>query len=130
MINKVLRCLVTVVSLLIIALCILVCYRFIDIRTTVTMIIFNLFFISLYFQLSGSPTVKVVTLTAGNILGLFWNFMFHFVSLTGNNLFGVIFNSFFAVFFPILNLMWVVSFWSISLSFLPKLQTTVRKVKL
>jgi len=129
MINKVLRCLVTVVSVLIIALCLLVCYRFIDIQTTVTMIIFNLFFISLYFQLSGSPIVKVVTLTAGNILGLFWNFMFNFVSLTGNNLFGVIFNSFFAVFFPILNLMWVVSFWSISLSFLPKLQTTMRKVK-
>ncbi len=128
--NKVIRCLVTVLSVLIIALCLLVCYRFIDIQSTVTMIIFNLFFISLYFQLNGSRTVKVVTLTTGNILGLFWNYLFHYVSLTGNNIFGVSFNSFFAVFFPILNLMWVVSFWSISLSFLPKLQTTASKVKL
>jgi len=128
--NKVISCLVTVLSVLMIALCLLVCYRFVDIQSTVTLIIFNLFFISLYFQLNGSRTVKVFTLTTGNILGLFWNYLFHYVSLTGNNLFGVSFNSFFAVFFPILNLMWVVSFWSVSLSFLSKLRTTASKVKL
>jgi hypothetical protein len=105
-----------------IILCIVASFRFVNLQSTVTLIIFNLFFISLFFQLHGSPTLKVGMLTAGNILGLFWNLFFYYFSLAGYEYFGVSFNAFFTLIYPILNLMWIVPFWSLSLSFLPKLQ--------
>lgn len=60
-------------------------------------------------------------LTAGNLLGLFWNLLFYYLSLAGHEYLGVTFNAIFTMIYPILSLVWIVPFWSLSLSFLPKL---------
>jgi len=101
--------------------CLLTSYRILNIQTTLTLIIFNAFFISIFFQLNGTSLLKAGMLTAGNLLGLFWNFFFQYISVTGDLYLGSTFNALFAIVYPILNLMWIVPFWSLSLSFLPKL---------
>jgi hypothetical protein len=68
-------------------------------------------------------------LTAGNIVGLFWNLIFYYLSLAGYDYFGVAFNAFYTLIYPILNLMWIVPFWSLSLGFLPKQQEAIRQAK-
>ncbi len=112
--------------LTVIALCLIASFRFINFQSTLTLLIFNVFFVTLFFQLNGSPTMKTATLAVGNGLGLFWNFLFHDLSVAGSAGFGTVFSAFFTILYPILNLMWIVPFWSLSLSFLPKLapQTT------
>jgi len=105
----------------IIVLCLLLSYRYLSIQSSITMIVCNLLFITLFFQLNGSLTLKSAMLTACNLLGLFSNYLFQYISETGYQLFGSAFNIFYAITFPILTLMWIVPFWSLSISFLPKL---------
>jgi hypothetical protein len=107
----------------VIILCLSASLRFVDPQSTATLIIFNVFFVSLFFQLNGSLIMKVGILTVGDLLGFFWNYFFHDFSLAGYAYFGVSFNAFFTIIYPILNLMWIVPFWSLSLSFLPKPQS-------
>ena len=111
----------------IIALCLLLSYRYIDPQSSVTLIICNLLFITLFFQLNGSLTLKSILLTACNLLGLFSNYLFKHISDAGYQIFGSTFNNFYALIFPFLTLMWIVPFWSLSLSFLPKLPNTTEK---
>lgn len=119
---KAINRLAIVLSLEIITLCLIVSFRFVNIQSTITLIIFDLFFTSLFFQLNGSSTIKVAMLTAGNIIGVFWNLFFFYSFLAGCEYFGLSFNAVFTLIYPILNLMWIVPFWSLSLSFLPELQ--------
>ena len=119
--HKVINYLVLGLFSTIIALCLILSYRYLNIQSSLTLIICNLLFITLFFQLNGSLTLKSAMLTACNLLGLFSNYLFQYISETGYNLFGSAFNSFYAIIFPILTLMWIVPFWSLSLSFLPKL---------
>lgn len=115
--------------LVVIVLCLVTAFRFINIESTVTLLIFNLLFFSLTFQLDGSFNRKLGMLALGNIIGLFWNFFLHFFATAGAMVFGEIFNVFYAVFYPILNFMWVVSFWSLSLPVLPKPKSMHAEVK-
>jgi hypothetical protein len=108
----------------IILLCLLLSYRYLNIQSSVTLIICNLLFITLFFQLNGSLTLKSILLTGCNLLGLFTNYLFQRISETGQMVFGSAFNIFYAIIFPLLTLMWIVPFWSLSLSFLPKLPNT------
>jgi hypothetical protein len=119
---KTLNLLVSVLSIETIILSLVASFRFVNLQSTVTLIIFDLFFVSLFFQLNGSYAIKSVMLMAGNVLGVFWNMLFYYFSLAGCTYFGVSFNVVFTLLYPILNLMWIVPFWSLSLSFLPKLQ--------
>jgi hypothetical protein len=116
----------------VIILCLSASIRFVNFQSTVTLIIFNVFFISLFFQLNGSLLMKFAMLSVGDVLGFFWNLFFFYFSLAGGSYFGVAFNAFFTIIYPIMNLMWIVPFWSLSLSFLPKLspQKTAEEVKL
>jgi hypothetical protein len=109
---------------IIIALCLLLSYRYLNIQSSITLIIYNLLFITLFFQLNGSLTLKSILLTSCNVLGLFSNYLFQHISETGCMIFGSGFNIFYALIFPLLTLMWIVPFWSLSLSFLPKLPNT------
>lgn len=103
-----------------IALCLIASFRFINIESTVALLIFNLLFFSLIFQLDGSFTKKLSMLTLGNIIGLAWNFLLQLFAAAGVMFFGEIFNLFYAVLQPIFNFMWIISFWSVSLSsFMP-----------
>jgi len=112
-----------------IALCLITSFRFINIESTVTLLIFNLLFLSLTFQLNGSFNRKLGILALGNIIGLFWNFVLYFFAIAGVMFFGEIFNVFYAVFYPLLNFMWIVSFWSLSLSVLPNSKSMRAEVK-
>ena len=113
--------LVTIFLVETIILIIIASYRLIDTRQCIAnLLIFNLFFITLFFQLNGSLNLKIGILAAGNFLGLLWNLFFYYFSLASHNIFNISFDVFFMIVYPVLNLMWMVPFWSLSLSFLPK----------
>ena len=98
--HKVINYLVLGLFSTIIALCLLLSYRYLNIQSSVTLIICNLLFITLFFQLNGSLTLKSILLTACNLLGLFSNYLFQYISETGYRLFGSAFNIFYAIIFP------------------------------
>jgi hypothetical protein len=106
----------------IIVLCLFASFRFVSLESTITLCVFNFFFASIIFLLNGTVNRKLGTLAMGNVVGLFWNMIFHYFSLVGTFYFGGAFQAFYTVTFPLLNLMWVVPFWSVSISFLPKPQ--------
>ena len=104
----------------VICLCLIISYRLINLQSTITLVIFNILFFSLIFQLDGKILLKFVILTTGNIMGLLANLIFYYFSLVGQVCFGGPFNVFYTLIYPILNLSWIVPFWSLSLGFLPK----------
>jgi hypothetical protein len=116
---KIFDCLVTFFFSEAIVLCLIVSFRLINLQSTITLLIFDLLFLSLIFQLSDSLFKKIFLLTAGNVVGLFWNLIFYYFSLAGYDHFGMVFNAFYTLIYPILNLMWIVPFWSLSLGLLP-----------
>ena len=113
----------------VIALCLIVSFRFVNIETVIILLIFNFLFTSLIFQLNGTLNRKLGMLALGNIIGLFWNFIFHSFAVVGVAYFGEIFGSFYTIFYPLLNLMWIVSFWSLSLAALPNLKNMHAEAK-
>ncbi|MBN1244910.1 hypothetical protein JXA31_04895 [Candidatus Bathyarchaeota archaeon] len=121
--------LVTGLFLEAIGLCLMLSFIFINIAATATLLIFNLFFLSLIIQLNGTLNIKLGILTLGNITGLFWNVVLHHFAIAGVTFFGEPFNVFYAVSYPFLNFMWVVSFWSMSLAVLPKPKSMKAEVK-
>lgn len=82
------------------------------------LMIFDFLFISLIFPLSGKLVQKTVLLLVGNIVGLLWNNIFSLFARATVYYFGEVFNVWYVILNPLLNLVWIVSFWSISLSFL------------
>jgi hypothetical protein len=112
-----------------IALCLIICFRFINIASTATLLIFNLFFLSLIIHLNGTLNRKLGILALGNIMGLFWNFVLYYFAIAGVIFFGEPFNVFYTVSYPFLNFMWIVSFWSLSLAVLPKPKSMQTEVK-
>jgi len=112
--------LISVLFLEAVALCCLVSFSFINFETTIFLLIFNFLFVSLVFQLNGTFNRKIGLLAAGNAFGLFCNFIFYSFSIVGVEYFGQAFNVFYAFAYPILNVLWIVTFWSVSLTVLPK----------
>jgi hypothetical protein len=112
----------------IIVLCIVLSFRFVNSETTGVLVVFNLFFITLTIQLSGSLNKKLCLLSIGNIIGLLWNYIFCTLILLGTDSFGKIFNTIYIIFFPFLNSLWLVSFWSLSLTIFQDVKNDVRKI--
>lgn len=84
-----------------------------------SIIIFNFLFVFLLFPLPGPLFQKVYLLVAGNIVGLLWHFLkssFGAASVfyLGTDTFEII-N---VIIGPIIDLVWIVSVWSLSLSIL------------
>ena len=123
------RLLVTCFFLEAIVLCLIFSYSFIDIAATATLLIFNLFFLSLIIHLNGTLNKKLGILSLGNIIGLLWNFVLHCFAIAGATFFGESFNFLYTVAYPFLNFMWIVSFWSLSLAVLPKPRSIHTEVK-
>jgi hypothetical protein len=121
--------LVSVLSLEAIALCLIASFRFINIESTIMLLIFNFLFASLIFQLNGTLSRKLGMLASGNILGLSWNCIFYFSDITGTIQFGKIFDAFYTLFNPLINLMWIVSFWSLCLAALPNIRNMKTEAK-
>ncbi len=82
------------------------------------LITFNFLFISLTFPLNGTLSRKLSMLLIGDVIGLFWNLLFSMFAYTIVYYFGEIFNAFYMILSPLVNLMWIVSFWSIGLTVL------------
>ncbi len=87
-------------------------------ETLQALIIFNVFFVCTLFPLNGLLKRKMFTLIMGNFVCLIWSSIFSmFVGAVASHALDG-FNAVFVVLSPILNLLWIVSFWSLSLTFL------------
>jgi hypothetical protein len=98
--------------------CLFASLRLINLQSTVSLVIFNVLFISLPFQLNGSLTRKFCLLALGNMTGFCWNFVFNSFAVAATAFFGKIFFSVYTIFFPFLSSIWIVSIWALSLTFL------------
>jgi hypothetical protein len=87
------------------------------------LIVFDFLFVSLVFPLDGSFVKKIALLLIGNVIGLLWNSVFSSFSYVAACYFGESLNVLYIILNPLLNLIWVVSFWSISLSVLASSKT-------
>ena len=121
--------LVTGLFLEAITLCLILSFSVINIAATATLLIFNVLFLSLTIQLNITLDRKLGILALGNIIGLLWNIALHHFAIAGNTFFGETFNVFYAISYPFLNFMWVIFFWSLSLTVLPKPKSTQTEVK-
>jgi hypothetical protein len=89
---------------------------FVSSESVYMLIIFNCLFVSLTFPLNETLPKKLSMLLIGNVIGLFWNYLFSlFASTVAYNL-GDFFNTLYMVLSPFINLVWIVSFWSMSLA--------------
>jgi hypothetical protein len=99
-----------------IAFCLLLSFSLINLESTFLLLVFNLLFISLTFPLEGKLWRKTCLLFVGNVIGLFWNYLLYLLASIGVGFFGEFFNALYLLLDPFVNLMWIVSFWSISLT--------------
>jgi hypothetical protein len=120
---KILNRVVTILLLETIILCLAASYFYVyktpsaaQIQSTVTLVIFDLIFSLLFFYLNGSLNLKLSLLAVGNFTGLCWNFIFNNLNIAGTAIYGETFNRVCLVFFPFLSSLWIVSFWSLSLT--------------
>ncbi len=102
---------------------------FLDVQSAVTLCLFNLLFGSIMSQLRGSAIKKVIVIVVGNFIGFFWNWVFLYFFSAGIRVFGGGFDSAYTIIYPLLNLMWVVPFWAVSLGFLSKAQKPTAKTE-
>lgn len=103
-----------------IALCVITAFRFINTEAAIILLFFNLLFICLTFELNGTLNIKLGMLALGNAVGLLWNIILFSFAAAGSAYFGETFNVLCGIFRPFLNFMWIISFWSLSLSAFPK----------
>jgi hypothetical protein len=89
---------------------------FVSSESVYMLIIFNFLFVSLTFPLDGTLTRKLSMLLIGNIIGLFWNYLFSLFAYTVAYYLGDFFNTVYIILSPFVNFIWIVSFWSISLT--------------
>ena len=89
---------------------------FVSNESVYMLIIFNFLFVSLTFPLDGTLTRKLSMLLIGNIIGLFWNYLFSLFAYTVAYYLGDFFNTVYIILSPFVNFIWIVSFWSISLT--------------
>jgi hypothetical protein len=102
-----------------IALCLIASFYFVNIESTVTLLVFNFLFLSLTLGLNGKLNRKLGLLTLGNVIGLFWNLVLNLFAVSAGAYFGDAFEVLFQISRPLLSFMWMISFWALSLSALP-----------
>jgi len=91
--------------------------------TLISIAVFNFLFIFLLFPLEGSLFRKICLLVAGNIVGLAWHFLkLSFEAASVFYLQASAFKIITVVVGPIIDLIWIVSFWSLGLSVLASSQ--------
>jgi len=106
----------------VLALCLVFSYLFVNTESMITLLVFDFLFLTLTFYVCGMVVWKLGLLLLGNIVGLLCSLIFHSIRIVGVAGFGEWFNVFYAVSYPGLNMVWIVSFWSLSLAALPKPQ--------
>ena len=123
---KAINYLVKILIIELIILCLLASTRFVNQQSTLVLIIFNVLFLSISFHLNGSLNLKLSLLALGNFIGFIWNFLFNAFVTAAFISFGDAFNSVYVIAYPFLNSFWVISFWSLSLTFFSPLERTGR----
>jgi hypothetical protein len=113
------------VSLVLCALTVLICAVIsnkwlMDGPSVTILLLFNVFFILILSQLHGSIPLKVFILIIGNLLGTTLNLLFYAFAENIHTLFGLSTTIVLTVTYPILNFVWIVPFWSLSLSLFTK----------
>jgi hypothetical protein len=104
-------------------LCVVISFRTMSLQSSMALMVFNVLFISLPFQLKGSLSRKLCLLALGNVTGLSWNYVFASFSAAATVFFGKIFLDAYTVFFPFVSSIWIVSFWALSLTVLRRKKT-------
>lgn len=102
------------------AFTLLILYGFLPVfeETAQTLLTFNLLFLLILMPLKGSLARKMEILLLGNMLSFIWSALFYlFVRSAVGQMDGV-FNTLYVVLSQLLNVLWVVAFWSTSLTFL------------
>ena len=84
-------------------------------ESTFMLVFFNLLFVSLTFSLNGRLIEKSLLLIIGNIFGFLWNYILRSITFIVAD-WGDSFNTVYLILKPFANLVWIVSFWSISLA--------------
>jgi hypothetical protein len=87
-----------------------------NIELTFMLLIFNILYILLTFPLDGALMKKLCMLLLGNVICLIWNSLFLMFAVATAEYFAGFFDVLYIILNPFLNLIWVVSFWSISLT--------------
>jgi hypothetical protein len=116
---QILNRLVTVLFVETTILCLISAFQFVDIQSTAILVIFNALFLSIMFRLHGSLNKKLLLLFLGNATGLFWNYLFHSFAITASVSFQN-FSIIYTLVYPFLNSLWVICFWSLSLTALQR----------
>jgi hypothetical protein len=89
-------------------------------ESTVTIILMNMFFVPLLSQIGGKVSAKACMLIVGNLTALTLNVLLLNFAKSIYDIFGLPTSALLTIVYPILNLMWIVPFWSLTLSFLSK----------
>jgi len=89
-------------------------------ETFQALLVFNTFFVCMLFPLEGSLKRKMTVLFVGNLACFAWNTLFSMFTGAAIVYVGEGFKALVAFLNSLLNLLWIVSFWSISLAFLRK----------
>ena len=96
-------------------------------ESTATIVLINLFFIPLLTQLGGNLPVRASMLMIGNFTALTLNVLLFNFAKSIDAFFGFPTSALLTIVYPILTLMWIVPFWSFTLSLLSK--TSAGKVQ-
>jgi hypothetical protein len=97
--------------------CAILFSHYVGYESVFMLVVFNFIFVSLVFSLNGSLAKKVLLLSTGNIVGVLWASLFStFVYVLTR--FGAVFNVLYLILGPFVNLVWIVTFFSLSLTVL------------
>lgn len=91
-------------------------FRFIELSVLAQMVVFNFIFVFTLFPLWGRLTRKVCLLLLGNFVGFGWNFIFGMFCQNFALCSDAWFKAFYVVGYPLMNFLWIVSVWCMSLS--------------
>jgi hypothetical protein len=98
--------------------CAILFSHYVSVESVFMLIAFNFLFVSLTFPLNGSLAAKVLLLSAGNIIGVLWVFLSSMFVHAVADYFGAAFNALYLILGPFVNLVWIVTFFSLSLTVL------------
>jgi hypothetical protein len=79
---------------------------------------FNILFLLILMPLKGSLARKIAILLVGNVLSFLWSTLFCLLVCVTVGQMGGMLHLLYALLSPMLNVLWVVAFWSTSLTFL------------
>jgi hypothetical protein len=106
--------------------CAILFLHYVNTESVFMLTAFNFLFVSLTFPLNGSLSTKVLLLSFGNIIGVLWAFLFSMFARAVASYLGAAFNTLYLILGPFVNLVWIVTFYSLGLTVLANAKTENR----